>query len=129
MNRLLSLLALLLAVLLTGCATHLQQKENFLREAGFRTVKPSTPVQIAHFQSLRQGHISHETRNGQTLHMLADPGQHILLVGGDAEYERYQEILYAKVVDPDTASAKFTQGLENAWNNGWGAVLGSLVPQ
>jgi hypothetical protein len=61
--------------------------------------------------------------------MLADPGQHILLVGGDAEYGRYQEILYAKVVDPDTASAKFTQGLEKAWNNGWGAVLGSLVPQ
>ena len=129
MNRFLSLPALCIAFALTGCTTHLQQKENFLREAGFRTVKPSTPEQIAHFQSLRQGHISHETRHGQTLHMLADPSQHILLVGGDAEYGRYQEILYAKVVDPDTAGAKFTQGLEKAWNNGWGSVLGSLVPQ
>lgn len=123
------LLLLLPALLLTGCATHLQKKEAYLREAGFRTVKPTTPEQIAHFQSLRKNHITHETRNGQTIFMLADQGKKTLLVGTEAEFQRYQEILYSREVNPDTASAKFTQGLEKVWNQGWGSVLGSLVPQ
>lgn len=129
-NRLLPLSILLLSLLLLqACATHLQQKENFLREAGFRTVKPTTPEQIAHFQSLRKGHITHETRNGQTLFMLADENNKTLLVGTEAQFQRYQEILYSRVVDSDTAGAKFTQGLEKVWNTGWGSVLGSLIPQ
>jgi hypothetical protein len=130
MKRTLPLVALLLAtLLLPACATHLQKKENYLRAAGFRTVKPSTPNQIAHFQSLRKGHICHETRNGQTIYMLADANKNLLLVGGDAELSRYQEIMYSKEVNPDTASAKFAQSFEKAWDAGWGSVLGSLVPQ
>jgi hypothetical protein len=120
---------LLAALLLSSCATHLEKKENYLRQAGFRTVIPSTPEQIAHLRSLRQRHICHETRNGQTLYMLADDRKNLLLVGGDAELSRYQEILYAKEVDPDTAGARFGRALERAWNSGWGADLGSLVPQ
>lgn len=123
------LLVLLPSLLLTACATHLQKKEAYLREAGFRTVKPTTPEQIAHFQSLRKNHITHETRNGSTLFMLADGNKKILLVGTEAQFQRYQELLYIKEVNPDTASAKFTQGLEKAWNQGWGSVLGSLIPQ
>jgi len=130
MKRYPSLLAAILSPLvLSACATHLDKKEGYLREAGFRTVKPSTPDQIAHFQSLRKGHITHETRNGQTMFMLADERNKTLLVGSEAEFQNYQEILYAKSVNPSTASAKFSQGLEKAWNAGWGSVLGSLVPQ
>ena len=120
---------LLLTLVLSSCASHLDKKEGYLREAGFRTVKPATPEQIAHFQSLRKGHISHETRNGQTLYMLADDRKNLLLVGGEPEFESYQEILYAQSVEPGKKSAKFTKGLENVWNQGWGSVLGSLVPQ
>ena len=130
MKRSLPLVALLLLTLvLPACVTHLQKKENYLKEAGFRTVKPTTPEQIAHFQSLRKNHITHETRNGSTLFMLADENKKILLVGTESQFQRYQELLYIKEVNPDTASAKFTQGLEKAWENGWGSVLGSLIPQ
>jgi hypothetical protein len=130
MKRFLPLLAvILLPLALSACATHLDKKEGYLREAGFRTVKPSTPDQIARFQSMRKGHITHETRNGQTMFMLADDRNNTLLVGSETEFQNYQEILYAKSVNPDTASAKFSQGLETAWNEGWGSVLGSLVPQ
>ena len=130
MKRFLPLLAfILLPLALSACASHLDKKEGYLREAGFRTVKPATPEQIAHFQSLRKGHISHETRNGQTLYMLADDRKNLLLVGGEPEFESYQEILYAKSVEPGKKTAQFTKGLENVWNQGWGSVLGSLVPQ
>lgn len=130
MKRSLPLVALLLLTLvLPACVTHLQKKENYLKEAGFRTVKPSTPEQIAHFQSLRKNHITHETRNGSTLFMLADENKNVLLVGGESEFQRYQEILYAREVEPGKKNAKFTKGIENVWNQGWGSVLGSLVPQ
>ena len=130
MKRSLPLVALLLLTLvLPACVTHLQKKENYLKEAGFRTVKPTTPEQIAHFQSLRKNHITHETRNGNTLFMLADENKNVLLVGGESEFQRYQEILYAREVEPGKKNAKFTKGIENVWNQGWGSVLGSLVPQ
>ena len=129
MKRHLPRLALLLALALTACATHLQKKESYLIEAGFRAVKPSTPEQIAHFQSLPSGHIRHEERKGQTLYMLADSSKNILLVGGESEYERYQEIMYAKEVQPGKKADKFTKNLENIWNQGWGSVLGSMIPQ
>lgn len=130
MKRFLPLLAAILGPLvLSACATHLDKKEAYLREAGFRTVKPSTPDQIAHFDSLRKGHITHETRNGQTMFMLADDRNNTLLVGSESEFQNYQEILYAKSVEPGKKNAKFTKGLEKVWNQGWGSVLGSLVPQ
>jgi hypothetical protein len=130
MTRSLPLVALLLLTLvLPACVTHLQKKENYLKEAGFRTVKPTTPEQIAHFRSLRKNHITHETRNGSTLFMLADENKNVLLVGGESEFQRYQEILYAREVEPGKKNAKFTKGIENVWNQGWGSVLGSLVPQ
>jgi hypothetical protein len=127
MKRHLPLLALALSLLLSACATHLQKKESYLTQAGFRAVTPNTPAQIAHFQSLPAGHIRHETRNGQTLFMLADPSKKLLLVGGESEYERYQEIMYAKEVNSGTA--KFEKSLANIWDQGWGSVLGSMIPQ
>jgi hypothetical protein len=130
MNRFLPLVALLfLTLVLPACVTHLQKKENYLKEAGFRTVKPTTPEQIAHFQSLRKNHITHETRNGSTLFMLADGNKNVLLVGGESEFQRYQEILYSREVEPGKKSAKFTKGIETIWNQGWGSVLGSMIPQ
>ena len=130
MKRSLPLVALLLlSLVLPACVTHLQKKENYLKEAGFRTVKPTTPEQIAHFQSLRKNHITHETRNGTTLFMLADENKKILLVGGETEFQQYQEILYAREVEPGKKSDKFTQGIANLWNQGWGSVLGSMIPQ
>ena len=129
MKRHLPLLALLLMFPLSSCTSHLQKKENFLTQAGFRAVNPTTPAQIAHFQSLPPGHIRHEERNGKTLYMLADPSKKLLLVGGEAEYAQYQEILYAREVEPGKKADKFTKGLASIWDQGWGSVLGSMVPQ
>ncbi len=120
---------LLLALVMPACASHLQKKESFLTQAGFRAVKPTTPEQIAHFQSLPSGHIRHEERNGKTLCMLADSSKNLLLVGGEAEYAKYQEILYSKEVEPGKKADKITKGIVNIWDQGWGSVLGSMVPQ
>ena len=113
---------LVTALLLAGCATHLQQKEQYLREAGFKAVAPSTPAQIAKVESLTPGHIHRITRNGRTFFVLRDPKSNQLLVGDNARYERYQQILYAKQVDPAIASEKADRMMENDWG-GWDGML------
>ncbi|MCX6959393.1 MAG: hypothetical protein NTW91_03715 [Verrucomicrobia bacterium] len=126
MKRLLQLLPLLSLTLLTiclgACTSHLQQKENFLREAGFRAVTPSTPAQVAKVQALRQGHITQVTRSGKTLFVLADAKQNLLFIGGNPQFERYQQILYTKKVDPAIANEKADKMLENDWG-GWGGMM------
>ena len=69
MNRYLPLLATLL--LLPACTSHLQQKENYLRQAGFRPVTPTTPSQIARAKAMPQGHIQKVTRNGKQIYSMA----------------------------------------------------------
>ena len=123
------LCGLLLTLVLSGCASHLQKKETFLTQAGFRAVKPETAAQIAHFQSLPPGHIRHEERDGKTLYMLADPSKKLLLVGGETEYAQYQEILYSREVEPGKKADRFTKSIARIWDEGWGSVLGSMVPQ
>ena len=103
-RRLLPLLAcLLVPLILPACTTHLQKKEGYLREAGFRAVTPVTPVQIARVKALPQGHITQVTRKGKTLFVLADSKQNLILIGDNPRYERYQQILYKKEVIPGIA--------------------------
>jgi len=127
MKRLLQLLPLLSILilpllLLPACTSHLQQKENFLREAGFQAVKPTTPSQIAKVQALTPGKITQMTRKGHTLFVFSNPRKNLLLVGGNPQFERYQHILYSKVVIPDQAADKEDKLLENDYA-GWGGMM------
>lgn len=117
------ILAPVLAVfLLAGCTTHLQRKEQYLRQAGFRTVTPSTPVQIAKVRSLPQGRIQHITRHGRELFVLADAKKNFLLVGGNPQLEAYQQILYTQQVDPAIENRAFDKALEYD-GAGWGGIM------
>lgn len=122
MNRIIPSALALLVVCLTACTNHLQQKENFLREAGFRAVTPTTPAQIARAKAMPQGHIQKITRNGKTLFVLSDAKKNLLLVGGNPQFERYQLILYTKKVDPAIKSQAYDREMENAWG-GWDGML------
>jgi hypothetical protein len=122
MNRITPSLLALLLLGLTACTNELVQKEQFLREAGFRAVTPSTPAQIAKAQALRQGHITQVTRKGKTLFVLSDAKRNLLLVGGNPQLERYQQILYTKKVDPAIKSRAYDREMENAWG-GWDGML------
>jgi hypothetical protein len=124
MNRLLPLLSILILplLLLPACTSHLQQKENFLREAGFLAVKPTTPSQIAKVQALTPGKITQMTRKGHTLFVYSDPHKNLLLVGANPQFERYQHILYSKVVIPDRAADKEDKLLADDYA-GWGGMM------
>ena len=123
MRRLLPLLGILL--LLPACTTHLQQKEQFLKEAGFRAVTPSTPAQIAKVKSLPQGHITQVTRKGKPLFLLADAKQNLLLVGGNPQLEKYQQLLYSKKINPEIANEKAIRIDQAEWDD-WGGYYGPM---
>jgi len=120
-----SLPLLSIALLLSACTTHLQRKEQFLTEAGFRAVTPSTPAQIAHLQSLPQGHITQVTKKGKTLYLLADSKKNLLLVGSDAQFEKYQHILYKKEVNPEIANEKAIKLEQSEWG-AWDGYYGPM---
>lgn len=111
-----------LAIGLGACTTHLQKKEQFLREAGFRAVTPTTPAQIARAKALPQGHIQKIARNGKTLFVLSDAKQNLLLIGGDPQFQRYQQILYTKQVDPEIENRAYDKALEYD-GFGWGGMM------
>lgn len=117
------LLGALLLSSLTSCAhSDLRTKEQFLREAGFRALTPSTPAQISKVQGLPAGHLQQVTRKGRTLFLLSDPKNHLLLVGGNRQFEAYQQLLYAKKVDPAIAQEKADKMIENDWG-GWDGLM------
>ena len=111
-----------LTLCLGACTSHLQKKEQFLREAGFRAITPTTPAQIARAQAMPQGHIQKVTRGGKTLFVLSDAKQNLLLVGGNPQFERYQQILYTKQVDPEIENRAFDKALEYD-GFGWGGMM------
>jgi len=127
MNRLLPIIGAIL--LLPACSTtsDLQRKEHFLSSAGFRTITPSTPSQKAKLQSLPQGHITQVTRKGKTLFMLADAVNNRLLVGNNAQFEKYQRILYAEKIDPARAQQKIIKLDDAAWGP-WDGLYGPFDP-
>jgi hypothetical protein len=62
------------------------------------------------------------TRKGKTLFVLSDAKRNLLLVGGNPQLERYQQILYTKKVDPAIKSRAYDREMENAWG-GWDGML------
>jgi hypothetical protein len=113
---------LIACLLISGCVSRLQRKEQYLREAGFKAITPTTPTQIAKVQSLPQGHLRQYTHNGQTYFVLADSKKNLLLVGNNARFERYQQILYTKKVDPAIAKEQADRMIENDWG-GWDGMM------
>lgn len=115
----------LLSLSLSACTSHLDRKEQYLQQAGFRAVTPKTPAQLAKVQKLPQGHITQVTKNGKTLFMLADGRKNLLLVGGNTQFERYQHLLYKKEINPDIANEKAIKLEQAEWAD-WGGFYGPM---
>ena len=68
------------------------------------------------------GKITQMTRKGHTLFVYSDPRKKLLLVGANPQFERYQHILYSKVVIPDQAADKEDKLLADDYA-GWGGMM------
>lgn len=132
------LISLGLMALLAGCATT-QSTENQLTAAGFKTVVASTPKQISHLESLQSGKITVAKRKGKTFFVYPDKTNKLLYVGGQKQYQSYQQIrMENKINEQNLAISEMDQQTAelNTWNNwgmwgpgwGWGDGYDSLPP-
>ena len=114
-------LPVFLILLIPGCNS-LQKKEQLLGAAGFRSVTPSTPAQIAKLKSLPQGHLTPITKNGKTLFVLADAKQNRLFVGNQSQYQAYKQMrLQNQLAEDKLATADLNADASMEWN-AWGGL-------
>ena len=91
LNPMQFLAALTLLAFAMGCATP-QQTENLLSAAGFKTVTASTFKTQQRLKTLKPDKITSVKRSGKTYFVFPDPAHNQLYVGGQAEYQKYQQL-------------------------------------
>ena len=79
--------AFALLALGTGC-TNIQETEDLLSEAGFRTIIMTS----FHDQQLRPYKVTVVERNGETSYVYADPARNQVYVGNQSQYQKYRQL-------------------------------------
>lgn len=115
-------LLILSAILLTGCAS--QSKVTLLSAAGFRTVIPSTPAQIAQLKSMPQRKVIPVVKKGKTVFLYADAANNSLLIGNQKQYQQFQQYnLQYKIQQDKEAAAALNADADAEWG-AWGGLDG-----
>lgn len=120
------------AVILSGCAAGVAQREDLLAAAGFSYRAATTPQAAAALRSLPPHRFVHEVRNGRPIWLYADPTIcGCLYVGDDAAYQRFRQMVFQKqLADEQSESALMNQDAafeQNAALMNWG-VWGPWAP-
>jgi hypothetical protein len=97
---------LLLLALFDGCASwDAASQESLLSAAGFKTRTPSTSQQEKMFARMTPYAVERRERNGKVLYAYADPKQHLVYIGGEAEYQRYKQLGIQKSISENQLQA------------------------
>lgn len=107
-----------------GCANELQSKENLAVAAGFKTITPTKPDQIARLKSLPADKVTRVTHKGKTYYVLPDVANNVAYVGGPTQYQSYQQLRLAKKIsDQNVEAAAMNEDASMDWGGwgGWGA--------
>jgi hypothetical protein len=122
------LAAFALLSLTVGCASGLHSKENLAIAAGFKTITPTKPNQIARLKSLPADKVTRVTHKGQTYYVLPDVANNVAYVGGPNQYQTYQQLrLQRKLSNERLEAAEMNEDASMDWGGwgGWGAWGGA----
>jgi hypothetical protein len=117
------LLALTVAALgLSGCAsTKEHNTESLLSAAGFRTMTPTTPQQQASYAAMPPFKVQRHDFNGKVVYAYADKKAGIVYVGGENEYQRFNQLgQQQKIADEQLQAAEMNRDAAMNWGY-WGA--------
>ena len=127
-NLLTSVFATLALLALTsGCANSLHSKENLAIAAGFKTITPAKPNQIARLKTLPADKVTRVTHKGHTYYVLPDVANNVAYVGGPQQYQTYQQLrLQRKLSNERLEAAELNEEASMDWGGwgGWGAWNG-----
>lgn len=117
-RRIFPLLALLLAgPCLTGCAsTGASSTEPLLSAAGFRVKTPETATQREIYGELPPYKVQRGSYQGKTFYAYKDEKQGVAYIGGEAEYQKYQELAVQRRIARDQyEAAQMNQAMAYRW--------------
>ena len=117
------LAAIVLLTFTVGCANSLQNKENLAVAAGFKTITPSNPSQVARLKSLPADKVTRVTHKGKTYYVLPDVANNVAYVGGPKQYQSYQQLRLArKLSNQNLEAAEMNEDATMNWGSwgGWG---------
>ena len=114
---------LLTVVCLTGCNS-IQRKEKFMSAAGFKTLIPSTPAQVAQLKSLPQGKLIPVSKKGKTVFLFADSSNNLMMIGNQSQYSTYKQYCIQYNIQQDKlAAAELNADASYEWG-AWGGFMG-----
>ena len=121
---------LLLLALFNGCASwDASSQESLLSAAGFKTRTPSTPKQEAMFARMAPYTVERRERHGKILYAYADKKQHLVYIGGEAEYQRYKELgVKQSIADSQLQAAQINEDATLYDQSYWGPYWGPWNP-
>jgi hypothetical protein len=121
---------LLLLALFNGCASwDASSQESLLSAAGFKTRTPSTPKQEAMFARMAPYTVERRERHGKILYAYADKKQHLVYIGGEAEYQRYKALgVKQSIADSQLQAAQINEDATLYDRAYWGPYWGPWNP-
>lgn len=117
------LLLALAATLVGGCAA-IQRAENnsneqLLTAAGFKVLPADTPDKEAKIAQLKPYTVARQIRGNKVYYIYPDDQHNFVLVGDQAAYSRYQNLVVQQQVSDQNLMAAQMETMPGMWG-GWG---------
>ena len=107
----------------TGCASlNAPSEESQLSAAGFRTQTPSTPKQLALYNSLPAFHVERHVAKGHVFYVYADKKNEVVYFGDEKAYQRYRQLgVQESIADDQLLAAEMNEESAMDWG-AWGPI-------
>ena len=106
--------------LIAGCAgTTPVHPGQTLASAGFRLRTPETPKQKQIYASLPDRQVHRLTIQGQTYYLYKDASKGLVLVGREAEYQRYRQMAHQEVMEENNTTALLDDAAAQSWSSAY----------
>ena len=120
--QILVLLPLLALPVFTGCASMgASGTEPMLSAAGFRVKSPETKLQRELYDQLAPYKVQRGTYNGKVFYAYKDERQGVAYVGGEEEYQKYQQLaVQRRIASDQVAAAQMNASMARVWYGAYG---------
>ena len=110
------------AILLAGCASlDASNQKSLLSASGFRARTPETARQKELYAAVPSYKVQRLTVQGKTYYVYKNEKEGVAYVGGEAEYQRYQQLaLEQRIAEQQYMAAEMQHDLAMGWYGAWG---------
>jgi hypothetical protein len=96
-------------------------QESLLTASGFRVFTPQTPKQKELYAAAPSYKVQRAETNGRVFYAYKDEDKGVAYIGGEAEYQRYQQLSIQKSIARDNyMAAQMNQQMAYGWYGAWG---------